>query len=135
LDHFFAFLFLLTLFVIVFVAIKFLANFMVFKVNSIQNKHIQKKVEKEKEKKKLLNAISTIHSANNSNALNGALKNFRQSIQYHQAHNLKFLDKDLGRLNNTIEKFTKYKAFKLYGLDQQKDALREYKLYLKQSHL
>jgi hypothetical protein len=135
LEHFFAFLFLLTLLIIVFVGIKFLANFMVSKVDSIQNKHIQKKVEKDKHEHKLLDAISTIHSANNSNTLNGALKNFRQSIQYHQANKLEFLDKDLGRLNNTIEKFTKYKAFKLYGLDQQKDALREYKLYLKQNHL
>ena len=132
-ETLFALVVLLVLLFVAYLFFLYLSNFIVSKVGFIMHKSAQTMDEKHKNKSKLLNAISTIHSTNNANTLNNALKDFRQSIKYHQTYNIKFLDKDLGKLNLAIEKFTKYKAFKLYGLDQQKDALREYEAYIKKS--
>ena len=134
-EHFFAFLFLLAFFILVFLFFVHVSNFFVSMVGVIQQKNSIKLAEKIKNKNKLLNSISTIHSTNNCNALNNALQDFRKSIEYHKVNDIKFLDKDLVKLNVAVEKFTTYKSFKLYGLDQQKSALREYRSYLQQSRL
>lgn len=114
---------------------KHISNLFVSMIDTNNDKNAKTIIEISRHKDKLLNAISVIYSTKNSTSLNEALKSFRQSMKYHETHKIQFLDKDLGKLETAVEKFTKYKSFKLYGLDQRKEALREYKMYLKNSPL
>ena len=124
-----------TLVLATFYAVAYLSNWMLENINLKMVEHAKRVSEQSANKSKLLNAISVIHTTKNSNALNSALKDFNQSIKYHTAHNIGFLNKDLGRLNLSVSKFARYKAFKLYGLDLKKEALREYLLYIKKNAL
>lgn len=99
------------------------------------NEHAKRLSEQSTNKNKLLSAISTIHSTKNSNTLNSALKDFNQSVRYHKTHDIQFLDRDLEKLNTSVSKFARYKALKLYGLDLQYEANREYLMYIKKNAL
>ncbi len=120
---------------VAFFLVLYFSNFMSHNVKVKINKHAKRESEQIANKNKLLGAISTIHSAKNSNALNNALKDFYQSIRYHQTHNINFLDKNLDKLNISVIKFAKYKSFKLYGLDLKHQASRDYLMYLKKNSL
>ena len=52
------------------------------------NEHAKRISEQSTNRDKLLNAISTIHSTKNSNALNSALIDFNQSVKYHKTHDI-----------------------------------------------
>lgn len=134
-EYIVAFLiFIVPIFFVVFVFVYF-TKFLDKNIKQIKDKlKVQSdtnKNEQEKQKLRFLNAITGIHSAGSSLSLRKSVLDFYQCIKYHKNYKLNFYDRDLNKLEITIEKYIKYKLYKIYGINENQDVLMAYQAFLK----